>query len=246
MITEQLSPEYESLRGEIVDSDIYKMRDKEDIVSVNDPNYIHVKGHKRPFNFTPDVIFDLGACFGFFSGYCRSLFPDAYVVAVEPNLENCKQFLSINKRHENLLLINKAIGNGKVWRSTTSKNGAGENYISESVAYPENEIIKQPDTYEVSEVQTISLSELINIYVEEGQKFIVKIDIEAAESFIYTNEKEMEALKKADYITGELHFFSINGETNKVIKERIEQSLVELSITHNIERKGLNFYAVKK
>lgn len=241
-----LTQEYESLRGEIVDTDIYHMRDVEDIVSINDPTFVHVKGHKRPFGFVPDVVIDLGANVGLFSGYVRSLFPNAYVVAVEPDLENCKQFLSINQRHENLLLINKAIGSGQVYKSNTSKNGAGENYITVGVAYPEKELKQESNVYELSEVKTITLSELIDLYVEEGQKFIVKMDIEGNEQAILSDDKEIYALCKADYVTAELHHFSINQETNNKIKRYVHLFLKILQETHNVEMNGLNLYAVKK
>jgi hypothetical protein len=116
-----LTQEYESLRGEIVDSDIYHMRDVEDIVSINDPNFVHVKGHKRPFYFEPNCIIDLGANIGLFSRYASELFPDALVVAVEPDKINIETFRSLTN-NDKILLVEKAIGSGKVWKSNNSKN----------------------------------------------------------------------------------------------------------------------------
>jgi hypothetical protein len=107
-------------------------------------------------------------------------------------------------------------------------------------------MIKPSDMYEVVDVETVTLCELIDEYVKEGDKFIVKIDIEAQEQFLWTNRSEFEALKKADYISAELHFFSLNGETNIIIKEKIEEALVELALTHNIEFNNLNIYCTKK
>lgn len=244
-LEESLSGGYLALYGEIVDKDIYHMRDVQDIVSVNDASYVHEAGHKRPFNFDVDVVIDLGACVGIFSRYARELFPSSLVVAVEPDKNNCEIFRQFTNDGKTIL-VEKAIGFGKVWKNANAKNGSGENYITEGIAYPKNKMAKFGDNYEVSEVETVTLNELINEYVKEGQRFIVKIDIEGNEQVIFADGKEMTALKKADYIAGELHYFSLDGETNKAIRKKISEALLELQLTHNVEMNGLNFYATKK
>lgn len=246
---EKLSEAYQSLVGEIIDKDIYHMRDVGDIVSVNDPLFVHEKGHKRPFDFIPEIIFDLGANIGLFSGYARQLFPDALIISVEPDKNNCEMFRELVDHDEKIILIEKAIGVGKVWKSTNSKNGSGENYLTSGIAYPEKQMIelgKQAVLYEESEVKTITLNDLVNEYVKKDEKFIIKIDVEGNEQVIFSNEKEMSALKKADYITGELHYFSVDSKANKVIRQKINESLFELQFTHNVEINHLNFYATKK
>lgn len=244
----ELSDAYKALQGQIVEKDVYHMRDVEDIVSCNDPLEVHEAGHKRPFNFTPHYIFDLGAHSGFFSKYCRELFPSALIIAVEPDPKNCIDFAALNGKDSNIILYPNAIGSGEVWHSIGAANGSGENYITSGVAYPEKEMIKEEsmgERYELSSVDPVSLSHLISRHVVGGYRFIVKMDIEGNEQFIFTNEYEMLALAQADYITGEIHNFSINAKTNILIKEKIQEALERLEKTHKVERDGLNFYATK-
>lgn len=135
---EKLSEAYQSLYGEIVDKDIYHMRDVEDIVSINDPSFVHEAGHKRPFDFIPDVVIDLGCNIGLFTGYARQLYPHALIIAVEPDKKNCELFKELIGEDSRITLINKAIGSGEVWHSKGAVNGSGENYITSGVAYPQD------------------------------------------------------------------------------------------------------------
>lgn len=242
----ELSAEYKSLQGEIVEKDIYRMRDVEDIVSINDPTFVHEKGHKRPFDFVPSCIIDAGANIGLFTNYARELYPNSLIIAIEPDQNNCERFRGNVFNDGNIILINKAIGSGEVWRSIGAKNGAGENYLTEGVAYPTEELNKETEKYEPSNIKSILLSEIINEYVKEGQKFIVKLDIEGNEHTIFSDDKELDALSKADYITMEVHGFAINFETNLLAKHSMMRAIQWLTETHNIERKDLNFYCTKK
>lgn len=248
-IEETLNGGYLALYGEIVDKDIYHMKDVADIVSVNDPTFVHEAGHKRAFDFVPDIIFDLGANIGIFSRYARELFPDALIVSVEPDVNNCEVFKKFTKADARIILIQKAIGSGTLFHVKGSKNGAGENYISAGAAYPENEMLKKAQEEiecEVSNVETITLQQLISQYVKEGQKFIIKLDIEGAEHSIFSSKPELDALNKADYIAGELHGFSLDAVTNIVAKDNIHSAIDYLLFTHNIKTKNLNFYALKR
>lgn len=242
---EKLSEAYQSLYGEIVDKDIYHMMDVEDIVSINDPSFVHEPGHKRPFYFTPFCIIDLGANIGIFSRYARELFPNALIVAVEPDRNNCRMFQDMTFNDGWMILVNKAIGKGEVWHSKGAANGAGENYITEGIAYPKEQVIND-NHYNPSNIQSVSLSDLIDEYIKNDEKFIVKIDIEANEQVVYGDENEMRALAKADYIAGEIHNFSLNGETNIIIRKKIIEALEFLKQTHTVEIKDLNFYATKR
>ena len=67
-LEESLNGGYKGLYGEVVDRDEYHLRDLADVVSINDPKFIHDPGHPRGFNFIPDVVIDLGANVGVFPG----------------------------------------------------------------------------------------------------------------------------------------------------------------------------------
>lgn len=226
-IEDTLNGGYAGLYGEIVTEDIYRL---------------------RQLNFIPDVIFDLGCNIGIFTRYARSLFPDSWIIAVEPNEENCEVFLKFTHDRKNrTVLINKAIGNGDLWHSLGARNGTGEVYLSESLGYPKDELSKVNLSIVKSDIPTIMLDELIKTTaVKENEKFIIKCDIEGNEIAIFEHEPSMDALKKADFIAIEIHDYALNGSTWQQSKDHTDKALKELEVTHDCIRDGVNFWATKK
>src|SRR5438445_100391 len=191
-----LTPEeLHGLMGEIDEYDLYHMRHMDHMVSINDPNYIHVRGHERGFDFEPDVIFDLGANIGMFTKYCRKLFPNAKIISVEPDDDNATEFLK-NNFDVNVNFIKAAIGNGIVYRVGGAVNGTGEVYVSKGLGYENVEHFQKRQ-----DIQTVFFSDLVSEHVKEGQKYIVKMDIEGAENFVFQHEPSVQALLNADYFT---------------------------------------------
>lgn len=239
-MNELLNGKFYSLYGEVVTDDTYHLRDVEDIVSINDPNYIHVKGHKRGFNFTPDVIIDLGANVGIFTRYAMELFPDALIVAVEPDLSNCESFIK-HTETSRVILLRNAIGNGKVFRAPNANNGAMEVYECENIGYKKHHL----ESWALSDVESIKLTYLTQ-YIKPSNKVVMKIDIEGSEISIFSDKASMKMLKRIDYITGELHYFAGNVDTLEDVKSLVNSALDDLSKTHNVTINGAHFYAVKR
>lgn len=236
---------YNGLYGEVVDKDIYHLRDVEDIVSVNDPLYIHEKGHKKRFNFIPDIFFDLGANVGVFTRYAHSLYPKALIISVEPNEDNAAVFKRFTPKSNNIIFLNKAIGNGVMWHHKNAVNGSGESYVSEGLGYPKDQMAKNKNV-ELSSVETIMLDELINTYYRNGMRSILKLDIEGGENAIWEHKPSMDALKKIDYITGEIHFYALHGGTWQSVQDNTREALKSLEETHDCELDNVNFWATKK
>lgn len=240
--------ELNGLIGEVETEDMYHMRHKDDIVSINDPTYIHVKGHERPFNFEPDIIFDLGANIGVFTKYCLGLFPNAKIIAVEPDEANCEWFRrEIN--NSNVTLIQAAIGNGgDVYKVIgMSVNGTGECYLSVGLGYTEGQMDEMIGLGKMRKLgKSITLSELYKQHVKDGQKFIVKMDIEGSENFVLCHLESLEILKKADYFTCELHYYAMTGQQQQEVNSTTERILKEFEATHICSRQEIYFYATKK
>jgi FkbM family methyltransferase len=216
---------YAGLHGEIVEYDCFRMRDVEDVVSINDPTFIHKAGHRRAFNFTPKVIYDIGANVGIFSRYAISLFPDAKVISVEPDDKNFKYLSDLPYP------IKKAIGRSKVYRVRGALNGAHECYMSEG------EYLHVIDIADPSQVETVMLDELDFGY----ENSIMKIDIEGNEVEIFQHEPSIEVLKKIDYFIIELHFYSTGGDVHALF-----DSFREKMTTHNLEFTNNFLYGLKK
>jgi FkbM family methyltransferase len=238
--------EYQGLEGEIVKEDIYRMRDVPDEVSVNDPTFVHWKGHYRAFNFTPDVIFDLGANVGIFTRYARSLYPGALIVAVEPDEKNIERFKKdTNLDDRRLRILEMAIGKGQIWKSVNAINGAHECYLSDSLSWRDDELAVS-SVVDKSSVDSIMLSDLWDTYVNESDKVVLKLDIEGNEMVVFEHTASMDALKRADYIVMELHFNALLARDVESVRVRTLEMIMELSETHRVEYEHIYLYAIKK
>lgn len=197
---------------------------------VTDDNY-----RLRRLQFIPDVIFDIGANVGTFSKFARELFPSALIVAVEPDKQNIKYFKQFNNPAENdIVLHNMAIGKGEVYRLKGAINGAHESYTSSNVVDSER-----------IEIKTTLLDFIVNGWVREGQKYIIKIDIEGNETIIFDHEPSMKCLRNAEYVTMELHYHALQEDKIQIIKDFTLGQLDTLKDTHHIEYVGHMFYATK-
>lgn len=223
LIEETLRGGYLGLYGEVVTNDIYKLKE---------------------INFSPSVIIDIGANIGVFSRYARSLFPEAKIIAIEPNKENCNLFKYFTK-DKSIILIEKAIGNGSVWHGLTAKNGSGETYLSAGIGYKEINM-DLDSSLEKSDVKTITLTEIVNAYIKDGEPFILKIDCEGNEHTILFDETEMQTLRKATYICAEIHFYAHTGREWQEVQDRTHEALRSLETTHYCELDNVNFWATKK
>jgi FkbM family methyltransferase len=219
---ETLNGNYPSLYGEVVTCDIYRL---------------------RTLDFVPDVVIDLGANVGAFTRFARELFPNALIVAVEPDKENFTHLLKFTPP-SNIIFMNNAIGRGKVWRGLTAANGSGATYLSSGLGYPETEM--GGETMELSKVSTIMPNEILSEFASAGQKVLVKIDIEGNEHTIFTHELSMLALRKVDYLCMEVHFYALNGGLTEQVNEETMKALKSFEATHHIELDNVNFYARKK
>jgi FkbM family methyltransferase len=231
--------EFAGLYGEVVTSDSYRIRDVDDIVSVNDSKHVHVAGHKG-IDFIPDVIFDLGANVGVFTRYCRSLFPNALIVAVEPDEKNCAVFREFTN-DPNIILLQNAIGAGDIYRVGNAANGAMEVYLSEGLGYT-TDFLSQ--TQMQTNVKGIMLTDLVK-YIKG--KVLLKLDIEGNETVIFNDKASMDLMKTFDYIVMELHYFASDGATLNAVKEKTFKILEELKETHITSfDTHVYFYATKK
>ncbi len=205
------------LYGEVVTEDIYKL---------------------KGLNFIPDVILDLGANIGIFSRYARELFPNALIISIEPHPDNIKAFKKYTN-DENIILIEKGIGKGTLYKSKKAVNGAAEVYLSSNSAFTKNEL---KSVSNISTVQSVMLTDLKK-YIKG--KVLCKIDIEGNETKIFDDKDSMDFLRTFEYVTIELHYFGMTPNGVRNIKKYTKNKLVSLNKTHDIKYIHPLFYATK-
>ncbi len=198
--------------------------------------------------FPPDVVFDIGANIGVFTHYSRERFPDALIVAVEPHPENFAA-LQEHAPQGRVVVLNKAIGKGEIWRypDVNSKGksliGSGEGYHSEEFGSGIPDLGGHP--VESTSIESVMLDDLYAEYVRPGQQFAVKIDCEGAENLLFAHEPSVEVLRKADFVTMELHPYWKAGldHTDKAIAD---DAVAIFRGTHRVDSEPPLFFAWRK
>lgn len=207
---------YKGLYGEIVTLDCYKLKE---------------------LTFVPDTIIDLGANVGIFTRYARELFPNAFIVAVEPDPENF-EYLKIDNDHPKTILINKAIGKGNIYRIPMALNGAHECYLSEGIGYNEEDL----KYLSATNVESLMLPDL-RPYITG--KVLLKVDIEGNDMVILNDPESVSLMQTFDYLAFELHYFAQTHEKVLKIREKVKEVIALISQTHKVTLDLPYFFATK-
>jgi FkbM family methyltransferase len=221
-LEDTLNGGYGGLYGEVVTCDSYRL---------------------RGLDFVPDVVFDIGANIGVFTRYARSLFPDAFIMAVEPDEENIIHFKKFTQDPK-IVLLEVAMGNGVAYRYEGG-NGSQHCFLSSSVGYPSCGLEKDPRC-KLTSVYTKSLAEIVLPFWIRNEKTLMKIDCEGAENSIWLDPESMEVLKQMDYFIIELHYFAIDGVLHPEMVSVTNAALASFEATHICHTDRVYFYARKK
>lgn len=143
-------------------------------------------------DFEPKVIIDLGANCGMASIYFANKFPQAKIIAVEPETENYLMLKKNAQKYEQIITYKKGIWN-KTCNLIIQDNGLGFWGFSESEATEQSS----------NTVSAITLSQIIKDN-DLDQIDILKVDIEGAEVELFSKNAD-EWLAKVRVIIIELH-----------------------------------------
>lgn len=204
----------------------------------------------RSLKFVPDVIFDIGANIGVFTRFARTLFPQALIVAVEPDPENASTFRTFTPFDPNLVLEQKALGAGQIYHGTTHRNGSGATYLSAGLGYPKEQMdlaVTMKNGLELSSVESMTLGDIVWKYWRiRPAKYLMKIDCEGAENTIWEDDSSMAALRAMDYIAMEVHWYALHGAVVEEVNKATSKALHGLGRTHNCHLDGVHFWATKR
>ena len=153
---------------------------------------IYGEDYALNLNFSPEVIIDCGANIGLASVFFKNLYPEATVIAVEPEPSNFEMLVKNTKGYQNIHCLNNGIWNRSVFLKIEDQGLGHWGYIT-------RETEKQED----GTVSAISIDSIMTRY---GLKYIdiLKIDIEGSEKELF--EKNFEKwLPYTKIIMIELH-----------------------------------------
>lgn len=167
-----------------------------------------------PKDFSPNVILDIGGHIGTFGLLAKSYWPEARLIAVEPN--PISHFLyKLNMKENgctNYEVLNKAISydsQAKVLLEITNRAGCGilqrpeqaEKYKKEGLILTERKIAPNELVISNSNVETVTLEELL---IDIDKVDLAKWDCEGSEIEIFRNMSK-ETAGKFGYMAGEYH-----------------------------------------
>lgn len=228
-VEDTLNGGFGGLYGEVVTEDSYRM---------------------KQLKFIPDAILDIGANVGIFTRFARELFPNALIVAVEPDPENYSYLTTFTKHDENIFFMRAALGSGAVYKCAGAVNGAHETYLTDGPGNPTDRMILDPRMHR-TEIHGVMLHELTSDplwaeFADKDLKTVLKLDCEGNETVIFNDPKSMEALKKIDYICGEFHNQALSGDLSQSVKDITLKAMEELKQTHDVEMNHIYFFATKR
>jgi FkbM family methyltransferase len=133
--------------------------------------------YKIEVPFGPKVIIDLGANVGFASIYFANRFPDAKILAVEPDAGNYEAAKRNTAAYSNITLIQ-----GAVWHTTESINvidsGHGEAAYMIEKGEGKN-MVKAYTLKDIMEMMKVSSIDILKIDIEGAEKEIFETGAEA-------------------------------------------------------------------
>ena len=147
--------------------------------------------YKIDFSFEPEVIIDAGANIGLFSILMKNRFPEARIICVEPDKENCEVLKKNLDVYSDVQIVNAGL-----WNSITKLNVVDKYQAGHSALVVEEDVVN-------GEVPAVTIDNLFQTYGLE-QVDILKIDIETSEQKLFLKNYEP-WLPKVRMIIIELH-----------------------------------------
>jgi len=171
----------------------------------------YYKEYEVSYKFSPKYILDLGANIGLASIYFRNVYPDAIIVAVEPDSENFNMLLKNTEVYDDIHCIKYGVWNKSTNLEIIDRDKGEWRYSTKEVEF-ENE-------HTVKAISIEDIIEKFNIpYID-----IIKMDIESAEKEVFEGHHE-KWLPKVKSLIIELH---------DTYKEGCSKSLFNALINYN-------------
>lgn len=152
----------------------------------------------------PKLILDIGGHIGTFGCFAKSFWPDARIIALEPNPVNAELYrrnLSENFGDMESVVINKALSyspNVNTYLSGSRTTGGG--------ILVNREFVKNLEDYRTGESFEVKTTTLEEILIQHGidRVDLVKWDCEGAE-FAAFRDMSLETKQKLGFMVGEVH-----------------------------------------
>lgn len=184
--------------------------------------------HLRTLPFEPKWILDLGGNTGDSLLWSSILFPDAKVVAVEPDAWNFDAMQRIAGRLQRVEVIKGALGSGPVHhQQSPNPQGGNQVFLSAGIGYPQDAV----DAYPPVDLDWRPLEGWLDPDYADVESF-VKVDVEGAENGIFESAASLESLSRVTAFAMELHYYATNGSLVSAVQDATHKGIGVLRQTH--------------
>lgn len=160
-------------------------------ISVFNQIFLHGE-YENKYRIVPNIIVDCGANIGLSSVFFINEFPNARIIAIEPEKSNFEMLLKNAEKYQNIECLNYGIWS-KSCNLLIENNGSGNwGFTTKEVDFDDDRVIKSISIEDILALKDID-------YID-----ILKIDIESAEKEVFENISK-ELLNKVRVIIIELH-----------------------------------------
>jgi FkbM family methyltransferase len=163
------------------------------------------KEYDLKLSWNPGVIVDLGANIGISTMAFASQYPDAKIIAIEPDKKNFEILGFNTKKYKNIISVNKAIWINDEMVSLENPVGLSNSYI-----FKKSNIEKNENT-----IQAISINTLMDEFNILNIN-LLKVDIEGVEKEIFLQGNN-NWIEKVDVISIEFHDNVVAGDISKLL-----------------------------
>lgn len=158
----------------------------------------------------PGTIIDGGANIGLATVYLKIRYPDAKIIAVEPDHSNFEMLLKNTRPFENIVCYNKGIWNSNTKLKIINKDAGNESFVLNAV--------------DINEINTDTIDAItINSIVKDNNIKnieLLKLDIEGSERRVF-EDNYLGWLSITDHMLVEIHNW-IDSEAEKIIMSVVE------------------------
>jgi len=154
---------------------------------------------KKTHSNSINTIVDIGGNLGVFSAFAREIFPHARIISLEAVYDTYLS-LSANLQSFNVETYNMAFGDGSELFFNKCEDHSGANQFKKEKTISNISIISK------------TLPQIFDDLQINGP-YIIKMDIEGGEMFLYENSSSYNILRNAEYFTMEYHQVNMLGYT---------------------------------
>jgi FkbM family methyltransferase len=163
----------------------------------------------KPLSFEPKWIIDGGANAGYTSIYFANNYPNAQIVAIEPDQSNYEVLTENTKNYKNIVPIHSGLWSKNTYLEVVDV-GLGEWGL----------VVRESEQSKPQSIKAVTIDSLMDKYKMQRID-LLKLNVEGAEKELFTNEGHKSWLNKINILIIELHDRIIPGCTeafNEAVK----------------------------